>query len=391
MKKILYSLFFIATMLFCNSVKADNKVCYYKTDDEKITMAVVISDKENVAYLTKPYSKSDGFIEDQGYENNWKVSDILNGSSCKPYIVFKMNVGKNKLTAFADKPTVSKNEYILQNYDFESGASKCKYNGLNYMIDEGLKTDLNFLINGKSLFFYGNDLTEAMQTEIKLKTNSGKMTYYMSDELYDGFISNFDVNNASCPNIYTKKAPLSDSTFYTAGDLPAAYSLIESSFSTNIKENKILKEYSISYFREGQVDKVDFYFRSYSNGDEKICHKVNGTGESCAVVKKDEDIFFHISIDGQFTTFEIKKEELSKMFVYESTTDKATLRDPNPIYFNPDVALKYVISKVPKKGVIMDGNILSGNKYDDLVCKLYPYIKANKNYNSTFENPNNKK
>lgn len=395
MKKIFYGLFFT---LFClvglgfTKVEALDNVCFYKTNDEKITLAVVVDSKNNgKAYLMKSYSKNDGFSENQDYASNWSVNNIKNNGKCSPYLLYEIKTGKNKITAYSTKPSISSGQYVLTEYNFTKVASKCSYKSPN--IEDNFT--LNIYVNNGSMFFYYNDLESPFSD---YKADSGNV--YMPRKLYSSFISSY---NNSCPLLYTNGSVKNSSVKKTfniyygstcsKNDSNCISKKGSGNWASSTEENpnnpedsNIAKEYTKEYKKTAnQKDVIKIIFRAYTNKEQDVCFSINDN-ISCYSAVKGKDITQQIP-SGEIDSFSgekkynwlvLKGENVDKFFNYENSNPNS-LKDPGVVYFNSLDSLRYEISLTKKQGVqsvnSSDASVFGGELFKERVCELSPFLK----------------
>lgn len=395
MKKIFYGLFFT---LFClvglgfTKVEALDNVCFYKTNDEKITLAVVVDSKNNgKAYLMKSYSKNDGFSENQDYASNWSVNNIKNNGKCSPYLLYEIKTGKNKITAYSTKPSISSGQYVLTEYNFTKVASKCSYKSPN--IEDNFT--LNIYVNNGSMFFYYNDLESPFSD---YKADSGNV--YMPRKLYSSFISSY---NNSCPLLYTNGSVKNSSVKKTfniyygstcsKNDSNCISKKGSGNWASSTEENpnnpedsNIAKEYTKEYKKTAnQKDVIKIIFRAYTNKEQDVCFSINDN-ISCYSAVKGKDITQQIpsgeidSLSGEkkYNWLVLKGENVDKFFNYENSNPNS-LKDPGVVYFNSLDSLRYEISLTKKQGVqsvnSSDASVFGGELFKERVCELSPFLK----------------
>lgn len=387
MKKVFYGLFFT---LFCligfTKVNALDNVCFYKTNDEKITFAVIVDSKNNgKAYLMKSYSKGDGFGESQDYASSWSVNNIKSNGKCSPYLLYEMKTGKNKITAHSTKPTASSGQYVLTEYNFINVASKCSYNSPK--VDDHFT--LHVYINNGSMFFYYNDLESPFSD---YKADSGNE--YKPKKFYSSFTSSY---NNSCPLLYTNSSIKNSSVkdtfdiYYGSTCSKNDSSCISQKGSgnwastteenpTNPDDTNIAKEYTKVYKKTAnQKDDIKVIFRAYTNKEQDVCFSINGE-VNCYSAVKGKDISQQIPIGeaGKYNWLVLKGENVDYFFKYENSNPNS-LKDPGVVYFNSLDSLRYEISLTKKQGVQSinsnDASVFGGELFKERVCELSPFLK----------------
>lgn len=393
MKKVFYGLFFT---LFCligfTKVNALDNVCFYKTNDEKITFAVIVDSKNNgKAYLMKSYSNGDGFGESQDYASSWSVNNIKSNGKCSPYLLYEIKTGKNKITAYSTKPSISSGQYVLTEYNFTKVASKCSYKSPN--IEDNFT--LNIYVNNGSMFFYYNDLESPFSD---YKADSGNV--YMPRKLYSSFISSY---NNSCPLLYTNSSVKNSSVKKTfniyygstcsKNDSNCISEKGSGNWASSTEENpnnpedsNIAKEYTKEYKKTAnQKDVIKVIFRAYTNKEQDVCFSINDN-ISCYSAVKGKDITQQIpsgeidSLSGEkkYNWLVLKGENVDKFFNYENSNPNS-LKDPGVVYFNSLDSLRYEISLTKKQGVqsvnSSDASVFGGELFKERVCKLSPFLK----------------
>ena len=216
MKKILYFLAFILAFIGFDVVEAKEvtNICYYRDSNNIFTFAVKAYDNgKSDAILMNSYDESsfpsnyNGHKESQDFRARWSnLGSVMNGSSCYKYMKYSVNSGSNDISFSSSQPTnLGKNDIILQNYDFESTASKCVYKGLDYK-DAFHQTEISILISGNSIFtYFDGDLNTALDESITkdLGFDNNKIEYTLGNKFYGSFIEKFNDDSKGCPLIDT--------------------------------------------------------------------------------------------------------------------------------------------------------------------------------------------
>lgn len=386
MKK--YKYFLVSFILFLcgiNLVEAKDvsQICYYRSDDSKLTFAVkAYDDGTSDAILMQPYTKTD-FGENQDYRATWKnVGTALTQSKCHQYMKYTIKTGSNKIEFSTVKPTTSDTkEHILTNYNFLASASKCVYKGVNYKTSD-YQVKATVLIDKNSIFtYYNDDLNTAMNKSFEVGSwwDTNKIEYSFYDT-YDGFMKYFYDDTVGCPNVDTIKSYSGLIRFGAVADTVDSpnFGIESSDYTDDVNADKILKSYTVNFLKDGKVTNVVFYFRTYSSNTQKICIKVGNNAESCTVVQEGKEVFiYNGNIAGTWINFKVAKDQVSNLFQYDVAGDYSTLKDPNPVYFNAGTYNSVYLSKVKEDGSSSSGdyNDTLGAIYKNKICALKPYLQ----------------
>ena len=388
MKKILYFLAFILAFIGFDVVEAKEvtNICYYRDSNNIFTFAVKAYDNgKSDAILMNSYDESsfpsnyNGHKESQDFRARWSnLGSVMNGSSCYKYMKYSVNSGSNDISFSSSQPTnLGKNDIILQNYDFESTASKCVYKGLDYK-DAFHQTEISILISGNSIFtYFDGDLNTALDESITkdLGFDNNKIEYTLGNKFYGSFIEKFNDDSKGCPLIDTIQS-YSGHVWIGAidDDESSNFGLVSSNYDDEVEAEEELKSYPIT-FDDGD-NQVQFYIKTYNTNKEKICLDIGNGALKCTEMNyQNSETFIHSGIIGQkWYNFKIKKDEISNIFQYEVAGDFSTLKNPNPVYFNRGSYDSYYLSKSNEGTAITSSD--NGQGYKQAICSLKPYLDS---------------
>ena len=411
-RSIIYSLiFFFCLFIGIGKVSASepSKLCYYKSDDLKLNFMVEIySDSTKPkAVLIKPYAKAD-FSDDinQEFGAKWDVKNWTTGNSCEAYLKYSVDADgkKNIVEASSTAPSTGSKVYSVKNYDFDSMAKTC-----NYKSSMGVKDlDITFSVSVyEGAYTYKFDDKISTTLNYSYYKTAGSYQWNVSSVFSKFVISEFNKHSGSCfSNLGLTNTD--GSTVYEVSFESISYPLMlasenkPTSVNGGVADPATQVEDPAHYeVTNTSVDGISDFtvttmFKSFSSGVKQLCMIMNGEQEysKCEDVK-DDGTYVTIKVGTMEFTYILEKEEIEHFFSYSKQGDYLSLVENTNVYINPTfgsdggngTVKSYNISNTKgnfgSSGSEGTYEILKGQAYSDLVCRLAPLLKQNGNYSDS--------